>query len=134
MDDPATLVERLYSALDGDDVAAILEQLADDAAVVYPAEGALPYGGTWVGHDGIARFLDLHDQAEEILDFTPETFATDEGQVVVRGRFAGRSKVTGRTWSTRWVHAHEVRDGRIQRWEAYFDTAAAVEAHRLHTD
>ena len=130
MTSPGALIERFYAALDGGDVPTIVAFLADDATVSYPAEGALPYGGSWQGPDAIGRFLDVHDETEEILDFEPDRMAVDEEQVLVRGLFSGRSRITGRTWTTRWVHAFEVHDGRIHRWEAYFDTAAAIEAHR----
>jgi len=130
MDAPGALIERFYEAIDGDDVPTIIAFFADDAVVSYPADGTLPYGGSWQGPDAIGRFLDLHDETEEILAFEPATMAVDGSQVIVRGRFEGRSKATGRTWTTRWVHAFEVSGDRIQRWEAYFDTAAALEAHR----
>ena len=130
MDAPDALIERFYEAIEGGEVPAIVAFLADDATVSYPAQGQLLYGGSWQGPDAIARFLDLHDQVEEILEFEPDRMAVDAEQVLVRGHFSGRSRITGRTWTTRWVHAFEVHDGRIHRWEAYFDSAAAIEAHR----
>ena len=130
MDSAAALIERFYAALDVGDVPTIVAFLADDAIVSYPAAGALPYGGSWHGPDAIGRFLDLHEETEEILEFEPASILVDGVQVLVRGRFRGRSRTTGRTWETRWVHAFEVENGTIQRWEAYFDTAAALEAHR----
>jgi ketosteroid isomerase-like protein len=36
----------------------------------------------------------------------------------------------GRTWQTPWIHLFDVVAGHIRRWEAFFDTAAALEAHR----
>jgi hypothetical protein len=38
--------------------------------------------------------------------------------------------VSGRTWETRWVQIFALDSGRLRRWEAYFDTAAAVETDR----
>ena len=130
MDNGAAVFERFYEAIEAGDVPTIVAFLADDGLVSYPAEGALPYGGTWQGPQAVSRFLELHDQAEEILEFEPGRMAVDGDQVIVRGRFKGRSKVTGRTWATNWVHAFDVVDDRVERWEAYFDTSAAVEAHR----
>jgi ketosteroid isomerase-like protein len=130
VDTAAAVIEHFYAAIEAGDVPTIVAYLGDDAIVSYPAEGALPYGGSWHGPEAIGRFLDLHDQAEEILEFEPARFAIDGEQVLVRGRFTGRSKATGRTWATNWVHAFDVVHGRVQRWEAYFDTAAAIEAHR----
>jgi ketosteroid isomerase-like protein len=50
-------------------------------------------------------------------------------EVYVRGSFRGRSKATGRTWETRWVHVFRVDGDRLARWDGYLDSAAAVAAH-----
>jgi ketosteroid isomerase-like protein len=115
--------------LDDEDLSPFLAACAPDVTVEYPADGRLPYGGAWHGRDGVGRFLDAHDGAEEIVEFAPAEMLRDGGRVVVLGRFAGRAKPTGTPWSTRFVHLLTFDDGLLQRWEAYFDTAAAVEAH-----
>ena len=129
--DPAVrLVERAYAALEADDVPAFLEHFAVDAQVHYPAEGSLPYGGIWRGHDGISRFLDLHEEAEEILDFRPIEMSADGETVYVLGFFRGQARASDQAWETRWVHRFDVGGGQIRRWEAFFDTAAAVAARQ----
>jgi ketosteroid isomerase-like protein len=129
-DQGADVVERLFAALDAGDVAAFLELCADDAVFRYPAEGLLPYGGTWHGREGIGEFLELHDQAEEILSFELGEMVSKGATTLVVGRFEGRSKPGGRVWSTSFVHALTITGGQLQRWEAFFDSAVAVEAHR----
>jgi ketosteroid isomerase-like protein len=132
--DSRGVVGRLYGALDADDVPGMLALCSDGASVVYPAAGALPCGGQWHGAEEIARFLELHDQAEEIRAFDVIRMAMDGTHVFVQGHFAGRSKRTGRTWETDWVHVFDVRDERIDRWQAFFDTGAALAAHRVAPD
>ena len=124
------VVERLYAALDDDDVDAFLRLCAEDVVFRYPAEGVLPYGGTWTGRDGVRQFLELHDGAEEILKFELGEMAASGASVFVRGVFEGRAKPEGSVWSTQFVHALVVVDGELAQWEAFFDSAAAVEAHR----
>ena len=129
-DSAADVVGRAYAALDDDDVEAFLAFFADDAIVRYPAAGSLPYGGTWRGIAKIRRFLDVHDETEEIVVFQVRTIEAAGERVFARGRFAGRSKRTGREWQTEFVHAFGVAHGLIVGWDAFFDTAAAAEAHR----
>ena len=126
--DDFALVDAFYAALD--DVPALLRLCAADAEFRYPAEGRLAYGGRWQGHDQIVRFLEAHDDEEEILDFAVREVLGREGRLVALGTFRGRAKPTGRIWETDFVHAITARDGRVLRFEAYFDTAAAVDAHR----
>ena len=128
MADALETVERFYAALEADDVDGVVALCADDVEVQYPADGALPYGGTWAGQDGVGQFLEAHDAAEEILEFQPGRMVADGQLVVVLGRFTGRARSSGSEWSTAFVHALTVTDGRVQRWEAFFDTAAALAA------
>lgn len=127
--DAIRLVEAAYAALDEDDIPAFLAFFASDAEVHYPALGLLPYGGVWLGIDAIGRFLDVHDETEEILVFERRAILASDETVYVRGVFQGRSKLTGAVWETDWIHLFGVRDGRIRRWQAIFDSAAAVWAH-----
>ena len=124
----AAAAEELYAALEADDVPRILELCAEDVSVRYPAEGRLPYGGTWVGRIGVEGFLDAHDAAEEILEFEVRRMVADGDTVIALGHFVGRAKPGGGEWSTDFVHHLTIVDGRLRRWEAFFDTAAAVAA------
>lgn len=122
------LAERLYAALEADDIPAFLDLCAEDVTFEYPARGLLPYGGVWEGRDGVARFMDAHDEAEEILRFDVERMIAEEDTVLVLGTFTGRAKPDGREWSTRFVHRLTMADAGLLRWEAFFDTAAATSA------
>ena len=128
MGDLREFVERLYATLDEEDFAFFLELCAPDAAVEYPGQGRLPYGGVWRGHEAIRQFLEAHEASEEIVRFEPTDIATVDGAAFVRGRFEGRAKPHGSTWSTEFIHVLTVKDVRLLRWQAFFDTAAAVQA------
>ena len=128
METEIALAERLYAALDDDDVTPFLDLCAPDAIVEYPAEERLPYGGTWLGRERIGEFLEAHDAAEEIVVFEPMQMAADGDTVFVLGQFVGKAKPMATTWSTRFVHVLTFRDGLLKRWEAFFDTAAAIAA------
>ncbi len=130
MDARIDFVERIYAVMTDDDVEPFLRMCAADASVHYPAEGLLPYGGTWRGRDAIRSFLVAHDEAEEILGFEPASMAASDDRVFVIGRFEGRAKPTGRIWQTEFVHVMTVGDNQLRRWQAFFDTAAAASAHR----
>jgi uncharacterized protein len=127
--EPTVVVDRFYAAIDADDLDAIVAVCADDMVVRYPAAGRLSYGGTWHGRKGLLAFLDAHEAAEEILEFSVSSMLADGDTVVASGVFRGRARETGRTWATDFVHILTVADDRLRRWESYFDTAAALDAH-----
>lgn len=130
METPAELAEQLYAAVVEDDSGPFLALCAPGAVIVYPGDGRLPYAGEWRGRPAIEAFLAAHDAAEEILAFEPLDMMTSEQTVVVLGRFEGRAKPGPAVWSTRFVHLLTFDAGLLERWEAFFDTSAAVEAHR----
>jgi uncharacterized protein len=129
MTDSVAIAERLYAALQEDDVTPFLEMCAADVVVEYPAHPSLTWGGRWEGRDGVAAFLDAHDVSEEILAFEVRRFVADGDLVIAIGHFSGRAKRTDREWSTPFVHLLTIQNGRLHRWEAHFDTAAAGAAH-----
>lgn len=61
----------------------------------------------------------------------PEGLVAEGNRIVILGFAHMRTVATGREWKTRFVHAMRIQDGKIQRFEAHFDTAACVEAHGL---
>lgn len=125
------LVQQLYQAAMEDDPAGFLALCAADAVWVYPAIEGVAWSGTWQGHEEIARWAELHDEEDEVLDLSPEEYVAQGDRVVVLGSAHMRTVATSREWETRFVHGATIQDGKIQRFEAYFDTAACMEAHGL---
>jgi ketosteroid isomerase-like protein len=72
----------------------------------------------------------LLDGAEEIERFEPKEFLAQGEKVVVLGTYRARVKTTGRIVESDWVHVHILRDGKVQEFREFCDTAAAVEAYR----
>ena len=128
MNSAVATAEELYAALEADDVPRALAVCADDLTIRYPADGRLLYGGSWQAPGALVRFLEAHDAAEEIVEFEVRRMVAEGDTIVAIGHFAGRAKPDGGEWSTDFVHHLTITDGRVRRWEAYFDTAAAVAA------
>lgn len=129
MTSPVELAEAIYEAVVSDDPRPFLERCWPDAVIEYPAAGRLSYGGAWAGHEGILAFLEAHDAAEVIDVFEPDEMLEIGDTAIVLGRFEGRAKPSMTPWSTRFVHVLRFSRGRLRRWDAYFDTAAAIDAH-----
>jgi uncharacterized protein len=125
----ATVVRQLYQVAMEDNLSGLLELCAPDAVWVYPVIEGVAWSRTWQGHEGVAHWAELHDEEDEVLDLRPEEYVAEGDRVVVLGFARMRTIATGREWATRFVHAVRIHDGEIQRFEAYFDTAACVEAH-----
>ena len=124
------ILKGAYAAFSRGDIAGLLQMHASDAEQDFPAVKDLPWAGSQHGRAEISRFFDILAQAEEVLDFRQSEFIAQRDRVVVLGTYRARVKSTGRVWESPFVHTVTIRDGKIQKLEAYFDTNAAAEAYR----
>jgi len=98
--------------------------------VLHQAE-ALPYGGTWHGHDGMERFFTAMSQTWEVFDMVDQEFLTTEPTAVVLTQVHARARATGTELDFPILQTLELREGRITEVRPfYWDTAAIAAACR----
>lgn len=98
--------------------------------VMHQAE-ALPYGGVWRGHDGMARFLVAMSETWEAFEIGEQEFLATGETSVVRSQVRARARATGRELAFPVLQTIAVRDGRIAEVRPfYWDTAAIAAACR----
>jgi uncharacterized protein len=123
-------VQQLYGAFGRGDVGAILAFLAPDVEWSEPDNPFNPAAGTRRGQAGFLEWARVGHEAEEIVALEPRQFLADHTSVAVVGHSTCRAKSTGRVYETDFVHLVTFRDGRIARFQEFFDTYAAAEAFR----
>jgi ketosteroid isomerase-like protein len=123
-------VQALYAAFQAGDVIRILGFLAPDVVWSEPANPFNPAAGTRHGHAGFLQWLQIGQAAEEIVSLEPQRFLVDDSSVAVVGRSSCRARETGREYDTDFVHLIVFRDGKVVRFQEFFDTYAAGEAFR----
>lgn len=128
--DTLAVVQAAYRAFAARDIESLLALLATDVEWGEPDNPAIPSSGTRHGIDGVREWLRIGNDTEEILAFEPRRFIAQDDAVAVIGRTTVRARPTGRTYGTDFVHLIVVQDGRIRRFQEFFDTAAAAEAFR----
>lgn len=128
--DTLAVVQAAYRAFATRDIESLLALLAPDVEWGEPDNPSIPSSGTRHGVDGVRDWLRIGNDTEEILAFEPERFIAQDDAVAVIGRTTVRARPTGRTYGTDFVHLIVVQNGRIRRFQEFFDTAAAAEAFR----
>lgn len=125
MSEQTDVIRQVYSALSRGDRDA-LAALTDPEVVITQTE-ALPYGGRFVGREGLRAFVTGVFTA---LDSSVEVSSIFEaGEKVVQvGRTRGTARGTGERFDSPEVHIWGVRDGRVISLEAYVDTDAVLAA------
>jgi uncharacterized protein len=124
------IVRGLYEAFGRRDMPAILAMLAEDVEWGEPANPFNPAGGTRRGHAGFLEWATIGRQAEEILVLDIRRMLADADSVAVVGFMRCRAIATGREYESDFVHLVTIRDGKVAKFQEFFDTYAAGEAFR----
>jgi uncharacterized protein len=129
------VMERFYAAeaayvAAGGSAKASFEELAvclDPEVVLYQAPG-LPFSGTgtWRGHDGIQRFLEVFSQTWESTELLEAKPLVDGDTVVMLLRVRFRARATGRELDTRIVQVNTIRNGRVSEFRPFYWDPAAI--------
>jgi uncharacterized protein len=96
--------------------------------VLHQAE-ALPYGGTWRGHEGMARFFLAMSEVWESFNMVEQEFLATGATAVVLTQVHVRARATGRELAFPILQTVTVKDGQIIEIRPfYWDTAAIANA------
>jgi ketosteroid isomerase-like protein len=120
------VVQEMYRAFERADLARTLQLCAPDVEV--RQSPAVPWGGTYRGHDGVVAFLVALGTHLDSRPQTQDLFADAGGAVVQVGRTRGTVRATGAAFDVAETHVWTVRDGLVVRFEAYLDADAMLTA------
>jgi uncharacterized protein len=117
-------ITAVYEAFGRGDVAAILNEVTDDADwAAEAASSAAPWYGARHGRDAVAAFFSDFGSTMEVEEFTPVSFAANDTDVLTVVRFRARSRGTGRSAEMNLHHYFKFRDGKIAYFRGTEDTA-----------
>ena len=119
------VVQEIYTVMAARDFDRLFELL--DPECVITQDPALPWGGRYVGHDGVAKFaMALVYHIDSTV--TPEECFMADGDVFVSGRTRGHVLVTNVQIDLPVVHRWTIRDGKAVAAHIATDTAAVLAA------
>lgn len=124
------LVKTLYNAIGKGDMPGALSLLQKDIEITLPGPSAIPFSGTYKGHDGFKTFA---SNLVESIDWDSrkleaQEFIAQDNHVVVLGHENLAARSTGRKWDTDWVMVWTVSDGKIAKLREYHETASILAA------
>ena len=117
-------IQTLYEAFGRGDVAVILDALSDD--VDWAADTAstkAPWYGVRKGKEAVSAFFEAFGSAMEVEEFTPFSFAANEGEVLTVVRCRARARSTGKSMDMNLHHYFAFRDGKIVYYRGTEDTS-----------
>jgi uncharacterized protein len=124
------IMNEAYAAFASGDIPAILAMYDPKAELESAGPQGIPWAGSYRGPEGAKKYFAAIDAAADVEAFEPHAFLAQGDRVVVLGVETIRSKRTGRSYETHWVHAFTLAAGKITRFREYCDTATAAAAFR----
>ena len=119
------LIESVYDAFRRRDLPAVFALLADDVEIYQSS--AIPWGGTYRGHEGAASFFTKLVTA--ITSTVTLERCVDAGDPVVAiGRTRGTVNGSGTGFDVAVAHVWTLRDGKIVRVEYFIDNPPMLAA------
>ena len=121
---------RAYELFKAGDIESLLDLYSDDANWETPKIENMPQGGKRQGKQQILEFMSLVGENMENLHFEPREFVAQGDKVVILGDYSWRVKVTGKEYTSDFVHVCTYGDdGKLTSFKEYLDTAAARDAY-----
>jgi len=124
------VVQQAYENFKSGDIAALLEQFADDIQWQLPEVENVSYAGKRSGREQAAQFFSILAGEQDVLSFEPREFVAQGEKVVALGHYAWRAKSTGREYESDFAHVFTVRGGKVESFQEFMDTAAVAAAHQ----
>jgi ketosteroid isomerase-like protein len=128
MNDPKIeAVKQMYEAFGKGDVATILDTLADDVDWgVEPDQSIAPWHGRRTKAEVPAFFSAIYE-TQDVTEFTPLAFTSNDTDVMVVIRYGCTIKATGKSGTMDLHHWWRFRDGKVVLIRGTEDTALVAE-------
>src|SRR5262245_43420541 len=123
------VVKACFAAFQRGDVPAIQRMSDDHVEFIEPGDpAAIPFAGRGKGKKSQEEFFHKVGETSEMLKFEPQRYGTSGEHVIALGFWDLKVKATGKFVHSDWAVDFIVKNGKVTRWQAYFDTAATAAA------
>ena len=127
--DNITKLQEMYAAFGRGDIATILANVTEDVDWgTQTTATEVPWYPIRRGRDGVADFFSTLAREVDFERFEPNLFTAVGDQVLVRLEYTYRFKKNGKGAPTTGIHQFTFRDGNVQQFRAFEDTAAVRDA------
>ncbi len=128
--DNLQIIKEVYRLFGERNVPALLSYFDSNIEFVRPGNADIPFAGTFKGTDGLIKMFTIIGQSIRLKSFTPENFFTNDSMVVVLGSDTAEVISTGKSYTSTWVQAFTLKEGKIIHVQVYLDTLTIANAFR----
>jgi uncharacterized protein len=127
--DNVSLIRKIYAAFAAGDAQTILDSVTDNAQWINHGPATIPYAGSRTGKAQIAEFFQAIANSTTGGKVTAENFVAQGDTVVATGRYQATVRNTGAEIDTPIAHFFTVRNGKVEKWVGFSDSAHVADAH-----
>src|SRR5215210_4399633 len=106
-----------------------LKNFSDDISWELPEMKNVAYAGRFNGIKAVTDFFTRLSKAEESVIHNPTEFIAKDDKVIVLGNMKWRVKRTNKEYDSDFAHVLTVKDGKINGFREFMDTAVRTNAH-----
>jgi uncharacterized protein len=123
------IVKACFTAFQRGDIDAIQKMSDENVEWIEPGDpAAIPFAGHGKTKYSQAEFFRIVGETSDMLKFEPQQYVTSGNHVVALGFWELRVKATEKVVRSDWAVDFTVQNGKVTRWQAYYDTAATAAA------
>ncbi len=127
--DNVSLIRKIYSAFAAGDAQTILDSVTDNAQWINHGPASIPYAGSRAGKAQIGEFFQAIANSTTGGKVIAENYVAQGDTVVATGRYQATVRDTGAEIDTPIAHFFTVRNGKVEKWVGFSDTAQVADAH-----
>ena len=105
-----------------------LKSFSDDISWELPEMNNVPYAGKFDGIEAVTDFFTRLSKAEESLIHNPTEFIAKDDKVIILGNMKWRVKGTNKEYDSDFAHVLTVKNGKINGFREFMDTAVRTDA------
>ena len=122
------IIEQTYRNYALGNISAVLSSFDNNIVWVRPGAPYIPFSGTFKGIEEVTKMFALVATTVTMKTFLPEKFCSNDDTVVVLGQDTAEVISTGKTYTSEWVQAFTLKDGKIIDVHVYIDTKTIADA------
>lgn len=123
------IVQEGYRLFLSGDIENLMPHYSEDVEYIVPGPSDLsPIAGRYVGKEQVKQFYSKVGATFEFSEFQPQEMIAQGDKVIVLGHYRGKTRSSGQPLNIQWIHVFQLRDGKVNRFQIYEDTATVVAA------
>lgn len=124
------IIQQMYKDFGAGNMQAVLSNFDNDVVWVRPGEPYIPFAGTYVGIEGLAKMFGIISQSVKIKEFHQKQILGNGDTVVVIGADEADVIETGKSYLSEWVYVYTIKNKKIVYVQVYLDSLLLSEAFK----